>query len=141
MPKPKKTPAAPEKVQEANLTRQLAAAADALYQARVKRLALQKEVDNIAKEEARHREFIIENLSKSQAGGIKGRVARAELKTKRVVRIENWDEFSAFVLKNKRLDLLQRRPSDAAIEELWEARKKVPGAEPFDVVSVSCTKI
>lgn len=137
MPTPKKTPA-PR--QEASLTKQLANAVDALYLARQRRLALQKEVDAMVKEEAVHREFIINNLSKNEAGGIKGRVAKAELKTRRTVQVKDWDAFGTFVLKNKRLDLLQRRVSDAAVEELWEAKKKVPGVEPFDVVTVSCTK-
>lgn len=140
MPPRQKPSATPTSRQETTLTKQLAAAADRLYTTRLERLALQKQVDALAKQEGEAREFIINNLSKNDAKGITGKVAQAIIKMKKIARVADWEAFSAYVLKTKRLDLLQRRVSDEAIMELWEDNKKVPGVEPFDVVSVSCTK-
>jgi hypothetical protein len=118
-----------------------AKAGDLLYKTREKRLALQKKVDELASQESQLSNYLINTLPKSQASGISGRIANVKIITKRIARVVDWTAFYAYVRKNKREDMLQRRVSDAAIMEVWDNNKTVPGVEPFNVVKVSVTKI
>ena len=86
------------------------------------------------------REHIIQNLPKSELEGAKGKVGKVTLGLKTTVKITDWGEFYKYLVKTKNFALLQRRPGDAAIQEIWESGKKVPGAEPFNVVTLSITK-
>lgn len=45
--------------------------------------------------------------------------------------VTDWDAFEAYVLDNKALHLLQRRPATTAYRELLDAGVQVPGTEPF----------
>jgi hypothetical protein len=48
-----------------------------------------------------------------------------------VPQVVDWDAFNAHVLATGDLHLLQRRVATAAFRELYEARKEVPGVQPF----------
>jgi hypothetical protein len=61
--------------------------------------------------------------------------------TKTIPRVADWDKLYAFVKKTGSFDLLQRRLTDSAIQERWEAGKSVPGVETFNAVSVSINKV
>ena len=128
------------KPKEFKLPKTLAQCADALYTKRAERLALQKEVDKIASEEGKLRDHLIDNLPKSQATGIEGKIARAKIETKEIPQITDRELFHKFIRRNDRFDLLQNRLSEAAIVEMWADHKKVPGVGAFTVVKVSCTK-
>ena len=118
----------------------MGACADRLYEVRQKRLAMQKEVDEVEAEEKALKEHIINNLPKSDSGAA-GKVARVSVVTKDVPQVKDWDAFYKYVSRTKSFDLLQRRLSDAAIKERWENKKQVPGVEAFTVVSVSLNKV
>jgi hypothetical protein len=119
----------------------LGACADRLYELRQQRLAVQKEVDKLAAEETFLREHIINTLPKSEASGIAGKLARVTVVTKQVPQVKDWDAFYKFVKKTGSFDLLQRRLTDQAIKERWEAGKEVPGVEHFNAVSISLNKV
>lgn len=119
----------------------LGACADRLYELRQQRLTVQKEVDKLAAEEAALREHIINTLPKSEASGIAGKLARVTVVTKQVPQVKDWDAFYKFVKKTGSFDLLQRRLTDQAIKERWEAGKEVPGVEHFNAVSISLNKV
>lgn len=123
------------------LPKSLGACADRLYELRQQRLAVQKEVDKLAAEEAALREHIINTLPKSEASGIAGKLARVTVVTKQVPQVKDWDAFYKFVKKTGSFDLLQRRLTDQAIKERWEAGKEVPGVEHFNAVSISLNKV
>lgn len=118
----------------------LGACADMLYELRDKRLALSRQVDEIKKQETAIANHLIDNLPKSDAKGVVGRVARAVVQTKIVAQVKDWEPFYAFIRKSKDFSLMQRRVNEAAVKERWEAGKAVPGVEPFNVVKVSVTK-
>jgi hypothetical protein len=122
------------------LPKTLAQCADMLYEKRAERLAVQKEVDRIATEEGLLREHLINNLPKSQATGIEGKVARAKIETKDVPQVTNREELQRYIKKHNRFDLLQNRLSESAVLEMWADKKTVPGVGSFTVVKVSCTK-
>lgn len=127
------------------LPKTMGACADLLFNVREKRLAADKVAAELKAEEIRIQNHIIDNLSKRDETGAAGKHHRVQVKRKRKWRInpENWDKFYAWCAKNKRFDFLQKRISDQAFADHYEqARPKaIPGAEPFDYVTVSLTKV
>ncbi len=123
------------------MPRTAAQAADLLYQVREQRLAMQRDVDELAKVETQLKDFFINSLPKSDASGIAGRLARVQITTKIIPTVEDWDKLYAFVKKQNAFYLLQRRVSESAVKELWENNKQVPGVGQFLAPSVSCTKL
>ena len=118
----------------------MGACADRLYEVRQERLAQQKIVDQLQAEESALREHIINSLPKTDTGA-SGQVARVSVVTKRVPQVADWDEFYKFIKKTGQFDLMQRRPSDAAIKERWENGKEVPGVDHHQVVTISLNKL
>lgn len=119
----------------------LGACADRLYELRQKRLDMQKEVDKVAAEESALKEHIINTLPKSEASGVAGKLARVTVITKVVPQVKDWDAFYKYVKKTGQFDLMQRRITDGAIKERWEAGKEIPGVEHFNAISVSINKV
>jgi hypothetical protein len=113
---------------------------DLLYETRQERLKVQKVVEALESQEAKLKEYIIENLPKSKANGITGSIARVELDKKAIPSVKDWDAFYAYIAKHQAWELLQRRPAEAAVKERWEAGETVPGVEKFIAIVVSCTK-
>lgn len=119
----------------------MGACADKLFELRNKRLAMQKEVDAVAAEETALKNYIIENLPKSEASGVAGKLARVTVITKQIPQVKDWDAFYKYVKKTGSFDLMQKRLTDTAIKERWEAGKEIPGVEHFNIVSVSINKV
>lgn len=121
----------------------LAACVDLLYKIRQERLAKDKEAAALKEKETALSEHLINNLPKSEASGIAGKVARVSIETKQIVTVTDWDKLYDYVVKNKKkgaFALLQRRVSDSAVKEIWQAGKPVPGCSPFNVPVISLTK-
>lgn len=134
------------------LPKSLAVCADMAYTLRQDRYALQKQIDEMQKKETALTEHLINNLPKSDASGVRGKVAWATIKDKEVVELvgTEQDRFSKvydYILKNGRKDpgvwsLLQRRVGDAAAKELIAAGKgALIGAKLGTVPTVSLTKV
>lgn len=119
----------------------MGACADRLFELREKRLEEQKKVDAIEAEEKAIKEHIIQNLPKSEASGVAGKVARVTVITKQVPQVKDWDVFYKHVKKTGEFELLQRRLTDTAIRERWDAGKQVPGVESFNAVTLSINKV
>lgn len=119
----------------------LARTVDQLYEVRKRRLEAQKEVDKLQKIETELNNTLIEHLPASDASGVAGHIARAQIVATIIPTVENWDEFYKYVAKNKNFGLLQRRLSVKAVEELWEDGKVVPGVGRFHAKKVSLTKV
>jgi len=121
----------------------LATCADMLYSIREERYALNKQVDALAEKEAALREHLINNLPKSEATGIAGKIARATVENKSVVQVQDWDKLYSYIIKNAKkgaFALMQRRVSESAVREIWEAKKEVPGCAAMNVPVVSVVK-
>jgi hypothetical protein len=119
----------------------LGACADRLFKLREDVGALNKRIEELKAEESAIKNHLIDALPKSEARGVLGKLARAAVTTKVVPTVRDWEAFYKYVLKQKDFSLLQRRVSDAAVKERWEAKKTVPGVEPFMVIGVSVTKL
>lgn len=119
--------------------------ADLYHEIRELRLAMEKEADAVKDRETEIKDYIIDNLSKSQASGgdsgAAGMKYRAQVTTTPTPRLTDWAAFTKAVQESGRFDLMQKRLSDKAVEGLWEAGFAVPGVEKVNVVGVSITKI
>lgn len=119
----------------------LAACADMLYSTQIERLKIAKEVAKLEDKEKALKAHIIANLPKSEATGVAGKLARVQITSKFVPSVTDWPAFYAHIKKTNGFDMLQRRPAEKAIQDRWDAKKAVPGIEPFNVLGVSVTKV
>lgn len=119
----------------------MGACADMLFELRAKRLEMQRAIDLVAAEESALKNHIINNLPKSEASGVAGKLARVTVVTKIVPQVKDWDALYKYVKKTGDFDLMQKRLTDTAIKERWDNGKEVPGVERFNVVSISMNKI
>lgn len=114
---------------------------DLLYTTKQARLAAGKVAAEFEEREKLLKEHLIQNLPKSNASGIAGKLARATIETKKVPTTEDWEAFYKYIKKTGRFDLLQRRLAEGAVKEMWDDGKKVPGVGVFNAVTVSLNKV
>ena len=149
---PKKETAAASKGAGFKIPKSLAACADMLYTMETERYALQHRVEAMKANETALREHLIENLPKSQALGVSGKVATATIKDKEIVELigtedDRYSKVYDYILKNARRNpgvwsLLQRRLGDAAAKEMITAGKgPLIGAKLGKIPTVSLTKV
>jgi len=132
----------------------VAIAADALWNAQLKKSEAQKAVDLIAAEESDLKAWIIETLPKSEASGVAGKLCRVTITKKDVPRVEDWPkvyesivaQYQAHKLKKDGMEasafaLLQKRLGEAAVKEIWENGKTLEGVGKFTVTSLSVNKV
>ena len=119
----------------------LAQAADLLYSTRQSRLAVEKQVDELAAIETKIKEYLIAQLPKGDASGVAGSLARVSLKTKTKAQVENWEELYRHIEETGSWELVQRRISETAVRDRWEQGEEVPGVSKFHAIEVSCTKV
>lgn len=115
--------------------------ADLYSEVRELRLEMQRHTDAVRARETEIREYIIANLSKSDDTGAAGKKYRAQIVTRQQATVRDWDSLWSYIHTHKRFDLLQKRVSDKAVKDMWEAGEAVPGVEKFNSVDVSITKI
>lgn len=132
----KAKPTAPLKIPKS-----LNACVDLYDKIREERLALAKEVSALGEKESELREHLINKINKSDGAGVVGTRKRAIVVTDPVPVIEDEKKFGAFARRKGNEDLLVQKPNMKAIEERWEAGKKVPGVGTFNVVKLSLKKI
>lgn len=123
------------------IPKSLGACADLYFTLKEQRLAKEKEAAEIQKQESFVKEHLINSIPKSEATGVAGKLARVSVVVKPEPRVEDEEKFRAYVSKNKRWDLMTKAINRAAIKEMWEAKKTVPGIGSFEVVTLSCNKV
>lgn len=114
---------------------------DLLYKTRYKRLDENKRIEAMKSFETELKDYLINILPKSEASGVAGKLARAQVTSKKVPQVTDWEAFFAHVAKTKSWDLLIRRVNDSAVVERWEAGKEIPGVGAFTLTNVSVTKL
>lgn len=130
------------KKQEVVLPKTLATCADALYAAREERYKLQNQAKLLGELESKLADNFRQKLPKGKASGISGAQAHVQLQPKTKPVVENWDKFYAFVRKANAFEMLQRRLSEAAANEYFDAHKRrVPGTNVLHYTDVSCTAV
>lgn len=123
------------------IPKSLAAVADLYFSTRAKRLTMEKAAAAVQAQEAVLREHLINNLPKSQAGGIQGKLARVEVKTKEVPQLQDRDKFFKFAMRKGNEDLVSMRMNDKAVKARWENKKAVPGVAVFKAVTLSVHEV
>ena len=123
------------------LPKTLGACADRLYELRTEIAALNKQAESLKAERFLIEEHLINNLPKEDARGVSGVQAKANIVTKTVASVKDWDKLYKYILKTKDFSLLKKSVADSSVKERWEAKKAVPGVEPFNVVKVSVNKV
>lgn len=115
--------------------------ADLYHDVRELRLAMAKEVEEVAAFERKVEQHIVDNLSKSADTGAAGLRYRAQITTKVKPTVEDWPALQAHVLASGDFDLIQKRISDKAVADRWNAGVELPGIGKFNAIGVSITKI
>lgn len=132
---------APKSAAPIKLPKTLAACADLYSTLRDARLEKEKEAEALKEQESFVKNFLIDNLPKSEAQGVAGKVAQVTIVRKKVPVVKDWDAFYKHILKTKDFSFLNRAANKKAITERWESGKVVPGVEAFDDVSLSLHKL
>ena len=104
------------------LPKTLAQCADLAYSRRADRLEVQREATAIGEEEKQLKEHLIQNLPKSQASGVSGKLANAKIEKKKVPTIEDKKKLLAHVKKTGDWDLLT-----IGIRSVGTRRRRSPG--------------
>lgn len=116
--------------------------ADLLYRTTQLRLEVQRRCTKLEELESKLEAYFIDELPMSNATGIAGQVARVQIKPNDIPQVENWDKFYAYVRKKNAFELLQRRITKEAANEIIDAGKAADaGLTVFKGKKVSCTKL
>lgn len=112
---------------------------DRLYQAREQRLAAQREVDALKKQEDAVKQEVIAALNAEQLTGSKGRIASVTITPKVVPRAnpEKWNDIFTWAVQHGHHALLYKRLSSEAFADLIEAGERVPNVESTTVLDLS----
>ncbi len=120
----------------------IGACADLYHDIRTLRLSMDSKVREVKARETEIREHIIDTLSKAEDTGAAGQRYRAQIVTKVKYNVLDWGIVTAWIRKNDRFDMLQKRLSDVAVKDWVEANERIlPGTERLTVPDVSITKI
>jgi hypothetical protein len=89
---------------------------------------------------------IINNLPKSNATGIAGKLVRVAVESKTVFQVEDWDQFRGYLVSHQKKNpgvwgLMNKAANQAGIKELWESGVKVPGVAALKVPTLSVNKL
>lgn len=123
------------------MPKSLAQCADLAYQLREARLKVSRDIAQIQEQEKLVKEYLIQNLPKSQASGVSGKVANAKIETDTVPTVTDKKKFLAYVKKTGDFDLITSSMNSKAVRDRWDNKKKVPGIGEFQVVKLSLTKV
>lgn len=126
---------------EIKLPKTPAAVTDLFYRTQQERYALQRQAAALEAVEKACREFLIDNLPKSEASGISGKMARSWVENKDIVQVQDWPALYGYIAAAAKRNpgvwgLLQKRISSEMAAELFadkvegkklaKALKKVP---------------
>lgn len=114
--------------------------ADLYYLARQKRLLAEKSAAKLKVEEMTLCNWLIDNVPKS-SGGVIGKIASVEPKPKDVPILEDKVKFLKYARKTNQLDLITEAMNTKAVQERWDAGKKVPGVGKHTVIKLSMHKV
>lgn len=123
----------------------IAEVADLYGETKKQRLALAKDVAALEERERMLKEHLIENVPKSKATGVAGKIWRIAivLKERVIVDSENggWAAVEAWAKKNKLspTEFLQKRLNEAVFKERLAAGKKIDGVRVDTYSDISLT--
>lgn len=104
---------------------------DKLNDLREAKRKLEAEVKKIEEQYSELEEQLMEKMAAEGTDKGSGKNASASISSSVVGNVTDWEKFNGFVKKTGYFHLFQRRLSDAAVRELFDQGKKIPGCEPF----------
>lgn len=104
---------------------------DQLHKTREQKRALEEQVKQLSHLLDGLENELIEQMDKEGVTKSTGKFATVGITTATRPSVENWDDFYAYIHRNKSYYLLERRPSAAGCRELFESKGKIPGVVPF----------
>ena len=107
---------------------------------RAERLALDKQVAELKKQEEALKDKVMANLRKSANKSVSNGDRLFQWVEKEEPTIEDWPALYKHIQKTGEFELLQRRLNTGSVKERWEIGKKVPGVTAIPVESLSDTK-
>lgn len=110
---------------------------DRFIQARRNRLAMQRDVDLLQKEENLLKEQIIADLTRTKIPVIGGQRGTVKLNEKIKPIAGDWPKLYAYVKQEDAFDLLQRRLLESAVKARWDEGITIPGVQEFKVFDLS----
>lgn len=115
----------------------LGALADEWWEIKQQRLAADRTAAKLKAREDMLQSAIIMQCRLQEITGVGGQVVRVGVWKDEVPTVKDWDKFYTHIKKTGDFDLLERRPSKAAVKLRWEDGKVVPGVEKFPVYKLS----
>jgi hypothetical protein len=86
-------------------------------------------------------EHLIETIPKNDLQGASGKLAAVKLDRKPVPTATDWDKVYAYIKKTGYFNLLKKQLVSKACNELWEAKKVIPGVEVYTVIKLKLSKL
>ncbi len=118
----------------------LGEAIDTLYQARVARLAMARDIKELQAKESAAKAEVFQLLKEAGLEKASGKLATAGITKDDIPIIADWDKVHAYIKENDRFDLLQRRIGVVAWRDLFKDGILVPGTEAAVDFDLSLTK-
>jgi hypothetical protein len=104
---------------------------DALHQLREDKRALEEQVKLKVQEMDVLEAELLEEMHAQGVTKSTGKLATVSVSKKTRYTVEDWDAFYAMIHRTKGYHLLERRPAQAACDELMGHKGKIPGVVPF----------
>lgn len=115
--------------------------ADLFKDYETQRLALDKESAKVKELEVLAKETLIAQMLHQQVSAVGGSKFTATIKRKEKPHAKDWPAIWNYMRDNNDFSLVQKRLSEAAVAEHWEAGEEVPGVEKFPVYTLSMSKV
>lgn len=113
------------------MTTTLSTLIDSLSELRASKKGLESQLKDVEKDISAVEGDIIKAMDAEGVLETKSAVAKVAISESVYPHVEQWDQFAAFILENRYLHLLERRPAVLAYRELLSLGKPVPGVLPF----------
>lgn len=108
--------------------------------ARIKRLAAQKEVDALEVVEKDLKQKVLDSLRKNPSKAVSNGDRLFQLVPGTEPSPEDWGKIWKHIQKTGEFELVQRRLNNTAIKERWELGVKIPGVGSIPTETLSDTK-
>ena len=113
---------------------------DLAFTMREERKIVESYISAQKKDEQRLEDHIFRKFTNAEIDSARGKLATASRSSRTGARLDNPEKFFEWVAKGKHFEFLHRRVTTAPCIEYWDAKKVVPGVEPFVEIGLSITK-
>lgn len=114
---------------------------DTLYALRQQRLALEREAEELKRQEKDLEGDLLMEVSNIGLTAAKGNKASFSVSKDVVPNVNVWEDLYSFIVEEKDFTLLQKRIGVTAWKEYREDGLIVPGTEAFEIAKVSLRKL